>query len=106
MVWDYHDKADGGEAAETRVEVEGVPVGVGRALLQVYRIDGTHSNAYTVWLGMGSPQMPTVEQIAALKAAGGLELLRSPEWVEVARGRVVVKTRLPRESVELMRLSW
>ncbi len=106
MVWDYHDAADGGEAADASVEVEGLPVGVGRALLQEYRIDGTHSNAYTVWLGMGSPQSPTAEQIAALKAAGGLELLRSPEWVEVAKGRVVVKARLPRESIELMRLSW
>jgi xylan 1,4-beta-xylosidase len=79
---------------------------VGRALLQEYRIDETHSNAYTVWKGMGSPQSPTVEQIAELKAAGGLELLRSPEWVTAVKGSAVVTTVLPRESVELMRLSW
>jgi len=85
MVWDYHDVADGGEAAEVRVEVDGLPVGVGRALLQEYRIDETHSNAYTVWKGMGSPQSLTVEQISELRAAGGLELLRSPEWVELMR---------------------
>jgi xylan 1,4-beta-xylosidase len=106
MVWDYHDAADRGEAAEVRVEVKGLPVGVGRALLQEYRIDETHSNAYTVWKGMGSPQSPTVEQIAELKAAGGLELLRSPEWVTAVKGSAVVTTVLPRESVELMRLSW
>jgi xylan 1,4-beta-xylosidase len=106
LVWDYHDAADGGEAAEATVKIDGLPLGVRRALLQEYRIDETHSNAYTVWKGMGSPQSPTVEQIATLKEAGGLELLQSPEWVEVAKGSVVVKTVLPRESVELMRLSW
>jgi xylan 1,4-beta-xylosidase len=106
LVWDYHDAAGGGEAAEATVQVDGLPLGVRRALLQEYRIDATHSNAYTVWLGMGSPQKPTAEQIAELKARGGLELLASPEWVDVAKGRVVVKTMLPRESIELMRLSW
>jgi xylan 1,4-beta-xylosidase len=106
LVWDYHDAAEGGAAAEATVQVDGLPVGVRRALLQEYRIDATHSNAYTVWLGMGSPQKPTAEQIAELKARGGLELLASPEWVDVAKGRVVVKTMLPRESIELMRLSW
>jgi xylan 1,4-beta-xylosidase len=106
LVWDYHDAAGGGEAAEATVQVDGLPLGVRRALLQEYRIDATHSNAYTVWLGMGSPQHPTAEQIAELKARGGLELLASPEWVDVAKGRVVVKTMLPRESIELMRLSW
>jgi xylan 1,4-beta-xylosidase len=95
-----------GHPGEATVQVDGLPLGVRRALLQEYRIDATHSNAYTVWLGMGSPQKPTAEQIAELKARGGLELLASPEWVDVAKGRVVVKTMLPRESIELMRLSW
>jgi len=74
--------------------------------VQCYRIDGTHSNAYTVWKAMGSPQTPTAEQVVALKAAGGLELLGSPVWVDVDAGSVKVETRLERESMELMRVSW
>jgi xylan 1,4-beta-xylosidase len=111
MVWDYHDRAvetraEGGGAADVSVQVGGVPAGVRRVLVEEFRIDETHSNAYTVWKGMGSPQSPTVEQIAALKRAEGLELLRSPVWTDVVDGGVVVKTNLPRESVELMRFSW
>jgi xylan 1,4-beta-xylosidase len=106
LVWDYHDAAAEGEGADVAVQVKGLPVGVRRALVERYRIDETHSNAYTAWKAMGSPQTPTAEQIAALKAAGGLELLTSPEWVGVDGGSVVVKTALARESIELMRVSW
>ena len=49
-----------------------------KVLLQHYRIDNDHSNAYTVWKNMGSPQKPTPEQYAELKAAGQLELLILP----------------------------
>ncbi len=55
---------------------------------------------------MGSPQTPSAEQIAALKRAGGLELAGSPAWVDVDAGTVKMATRLERESMELMRVSW
>ncbi|MGA7158487.1 MAG: beta-xylosidase [Acidobacteriaceae bacterium] len=106
MVWDYDDVAEGGEAAKTSVRVKGLPVGVKRALLERYRMDDTHSNAYTAWKAMGSPQTLDAEQMKALEKVEGLELLESPRWVDVVDGSVTVKTTLPRESVELMRLGW
>ena len=106
LVWNYHDAAAEGKAAETRVRVDGMPASVKRVLVEEFRIDATHSNAYTVWKGMGSPQSPTTEQTATLKRTSGLELVGSPVWMDVVDGGVVVKTSLPRESVELMRLSW
>jgi xylan 1,4-beta-xylosidase len=106
LVWDYHDAAAEGEGAEVAVRVKGLPMGVRRALVERYRMDGTHSNAYTAWKAMGSPQSPSAGQIAELKAAGGLELLTSPVWVDVEGGSVRVETKLARESIELMRVSW
>jgi xylan 1,4-beta-xylosidase len=106
MVWDYHDVAEGVGGAEVEVRVKGLPAGVKRALVERYRIDATHSNAYTAWKAMGSPQKASAEQVAALQAAGGLELLTSPGWVDVDGGVVKVETRLERESMELMRVSW
>ncbi len=96
----------GAGGADVEVRVKGLPAGVKRALVERYRLDETHSNAYTVWKAMGSPQSPTAEQVAALKKAGGLELLTSPGWVDVDAGTVKVATRLERESMELMRVSW
>jgi xylan 1,4-beta-xylosidase len=55
---------------------------------------------------MGSPQSPTAEQYQRLKDAGQLELLGSPEWLDVERGGVTVPMRLPRQATSLLRLSW
>jgi xylan 1,4-beta-xylosidase len=83
-----------------------VPAGVKRVLLQHYRIDETHSNSYTVWKQMGSPQSPTADQYGRLREAGQLELLSSPEWLDVSGGEVTIKMELPRQATSLLRLSW
>ncbi len=95
MVWNYHDDDVPAPDADVQVTITGIPAGVKRVLLEHYRIDETHSNAYTAWKNMGSPQAPTPEQYAELKAAGQLQLLTSPEWLDVANGKVTIETTLP-----------
>ncbi len=106
MVWNYHDDDLPADGADVTVEIAGIPAGVKKVLLEHYRIDETHSNAYTVWKGMGAPQSPTPEQYAQLKAAGQLELLSSPQWLDVRGGKVTIATELPRQATSLMRLQW
>ena len=77
-----------------------------RALLRHYRIDHDHSNAYTVWQQMGSPQQPTASQQAQLEAAGQLQLLDSPRWISSDAGTSAVSFPLPRQAVSLVQLSW
>jgi xylan 1,4-beta-xylosidase len=106
MLWNYHD--DDLPAADTKVTVRiaGVPAGVRRVRLEHFRIDDTHSNAFTVWKAMGSPQDPTPEQYAQLKAAGQLQLLTSPEWLDVSGGSVTIVTQMPRQATSLLHLAW
>jgi len=106
MVWNYHDDDLPAAKAPVKVTVSGVPAEVKRVLLQHYRIDETHSNSYSVWKQMGSPQTPTVEQYARLKEAGQLELLSSPEWLDVHDGQVTVEMELPRQATSLLKLAW
>jgi len=106
MVWNYHDDDLPAAGAHVKVKVAGIPAGVKRVLLQHYRIDETHSNSYTVWKQMGSPQSPTEEQYQQLKAAGQLELLNSPEWVNVTGGEITVAMELPRQATSLLRVTW
>ena len=106
MVWNYHDDDLPAEGAPVQVEVSGIPAGVQRVLLQHYRIDHDHSNAYTVWLAMGSPQNPSPEQYSKLKEAGQLQLLDSPRWLVVDNGKVSIPTDLPRQATSLMHLKW
>ncbi len=106
LVWNYHDVNEEASATPTTVTIRGIPSGVQRVLLEHYRIDRTHSNAYTVWQHMGSPQKPTSQQYAELQAAGQLQLLTSPVWLDVKVGQVTVSTTLPRESISLLHLTW
>jgi xylan 1,4-beta-xylosidase len=106
LTWNYHD--DDVPAAEAKVllEISGVPSTATRVKVHHYRIDENHSNAWTVWKAMGSPQHPTPEQYARLEAAGQLQLADSPRWVDVRGGATKLEFLLPRQGVSLMELSW
>ncbi len=106
MVWNYHDDDLPAAPATVQVTIAGIPAGVKRVLLEHYRIDDTHSNAYTVWKETGSPQAPTAEQYVRLRQAGQLELLTSPRWLDVDQGEVIVEMELPRQATSLLRLQW
>ena len=106
MLWNYHDAEKPGPSAPAAITVTGLPKGVSRLRLTHYRIDDTHSNAYTVWKAMGSPQNPSAEQIAELKKVDGLQLLESPRWAAVKDGAVAVSTDMPHHSISLIQLDW
>ena len=55
---------------------------------------------------MGSPQHPTPEQYAALEAAGQLQQLDSPRWIDIKGGQTKLNIMLPRQGVSLIQLSW
>ena len=106
MLWNYHDVDGPGPVVPTSVAISGLPATAKRVLVSQYRIDDTHSNAYTVWQAMGSPQHPTTEQYEKLKAVDGLQLLNSPVWMDAANGTVKLNTDMPRQSISLVTLKW
>ena len=106
MLWNYHDAEKAGPSAPASIAVTGLPKSASRVRLTHYRIDDTHSNAYTVWKAMGSPQNPTPAQYAELKSKDGLQLLESPRWLDVNGGAVTVSTDLPHHSISLLQLDW
>ncbi len=106
MAWNYHDDDVPGPDAPVRLAVTGIPPGAKRAQLHHYRIDREHSNAYTVWKEMGSPQKPTPEQYARLESAGKLQQFEPPRPVHVEGGTVELKFSLPRQGVSLIQVSW
>jgi xylan 1,4-beta-xylosidase len=106
LLWNYHDAEKPGPGAPVAIAVRGLPRAAARVRLTHYRIDDTHSNAYTVWKAMGSPQMPTPAQFAELKAKDGLQLLESPRWLPVVNGAVTMATEMPRHAVSLLQLDW
>jgi xylan 1,4-beta-xylosidase len=106
MAWNYHDDDVAGPDASVQLTVSGIPARAKRAQLHHYRIDRDHSNAYTVWKEMGSPQKPTPEQYARLESAGKLQELEPPRPVQIDGGKVDLKFSLPRQGVSLIQVSW
>lgn len=106
MVWNYHDDDAPGPDVPVVLGVAGIPAPESRLLVRHYRIDHDHSNAYTAWLAMNSPQNPTVEQLSKLKAAGQLQMLESPRWVQTQNGNAEIDFTLPRQSISLPEISW
>ena len=106
LLWNYADQAASRQVAEVSTTITGLPSNLQRALVQQYRIDANHSNAYTLWQAMGSPQQPTPAQLETLKARAGLELNGSPVWAEASEGRIHLEANLPPESIVLFHLTW
>jgi xylan 1,4-beta-xylosidase len=104
MVWHYHDDDLPAPDAAVSLQILGIPAE--KALIHHFRIDEEHSNAYTAWQGMGSPQALSDEQFRQLESAGQLQLLHSPQWVEVHDGAIGEKFHLPRQGVSLLQIIW
>src|SRR5437879_3258000 len=93
MIWNYHDEDDDAAAAPIDLAITGLleamhiarmhiaPMHI--ALVEHFRIDARHSNAFTAWKQMGSPQSPSSEQYDQLQSAGHLQLLTSPAWIPI-----------------------
>ncbi|HUE05127.1 MAG TPA: hypothetical protein VMR62_36605 [Bryobacteraceae bacterium] len=106
LTWNYHDDDVPAVEAKVRLEIAGIPGTATRVLVRHYRIDESHSNSWTAWKAMGSPQHPTPEQYGSLEAAGQLQLAGSPRFVDVRGGAMQLEFSLPRQGVSLHELSW
>ena len=106
LVWNYHDDDVPFPSAAIDLVITGLPASEKHGLLEHFRVDSDHSNAFSAWKEMGSPQSPSENQRLRLARAGQLELLDSPAWVEIQQGSIPLHFLLPRQGLSLVRLSW
>ena len=85
--------------------IDGLPSGP--ATVSHYRIDDQHSNSYSAWVRMGSPQQPTPAQYAELERASHLQRLTPTRQLNIGRDFAVTETfDLPRKSVSFVQVAW
>ena len=102
LAWHYHDDDVPGPDAAVTLALDHLPGAAGPAKISRYLIDRDHSNAFSAWQRLGSPQNPTPEQYAALAAAGELAAPEGPAIVRVAAGAASVRFVLARQAVTLI----
>jgi xylan 1,4-beta-xylosidase len=106
MLWHYHDDDLPGPVAAVEVSLANLPAGAAGATLRQYRIDHDHSNSFTAWQTMGSPQKPTAEQYAQLERAGQLAEMADGAKLTTENGAPLIRLSLPRQAVSLLVLEW
>jgi xylan 1,4-beta-xylosidase len=106
LIWNYHDDDLPAPAAPIDLLIEGLPQDVKKALSEHFRIDALHSNSFTAWKEMGSPQSPSPVQYEQLRDAGQLQLLNSPAWISLDHGAAHLQFELPRQGLSLIRIAW
>jgi xylan 1,4-beta-xylosidase len=106
LVWNYHDDDVPFPAASVDLGIAGLPVNAKTLLVEHFRVDSNHSNAFTAWKEMGSPAEPSESQYQRLQGSGELQLLESPFWAAIQDGRVRLQFTLPRHGLSLLRLTW
>jgi len=106
LLWHYHDDDLPGAAAAVQLTINGLPSRAKRLVLEEYRIDGEHSDAYTAWKKLGSPANPSPAQYEQLEKAGQLAKLATPGNIGVANGIAHMNLKLPRQAVSLLVFKW
>jgi xylan 1,4-beta-xylosidase len=105
LLWHYHDDDVSGPDAELKLTITGLPAELRQARFRRFLIDETHSNAFTAWKELDSPQSPTPAQYAELEAAGKLAQL-SHFFIQVRSGSAEVWFDLSRQAVSLVEIMW
>ncbi|KAB8286979.1 glycosyl hydrolase family 39 [Bifidobacterium ramosum] len=106
LLYSHCDDIDVHDNRDVELRIDGLDAG--RYRVTQYRVDGTHSNAHTVWLAEGSPKYPTGAQYDAIHTAGELETLEPERTVEVtddADHAATLRFAMPTHAVALITLT-
>lgn len=102
LVWHYHDDDLPKPEADVSLKVAGISGYGSKIRIHHHRVDNEHSNSYTMWLKMGSPQSPSQEQDMKLKESGQLQMIETSKEVEIDRGILEMKLTLPIHGLSLI----
>jgi xylan 1,4-beta-xylosidase len=105
LIYNHHDQWEGSRPAQIELKVSRIPFDTPVVSLRHYRIDATHSNAYTQWVRQGRPMYPAPNQRAAIKAREGLEMLEPPQTVALTDGTLMLKLSLPVHGISLISIT-
>jgi xylan 1,4-beta-xylosidase len=106
LLWHYHDDDLPGPDATMQLILTGLQSGAKTLVLEQYRIDADHSNAYSAWKKLGSPANPSPAQYAQVEKAGQLAKLATPGNIGAANGVAHMNLTLPRQAVALLVFRW
>lgn len=100
LVFSHNNDRDKKETQKVCVTVTGLDEK--DRVLEHYRIDETHSNAYAEWIRQGKPLFPQGEQYASIKKRDGLEKYEEDRTLTVKDGSVQIEFSIPAHGVSYL----
>ncbi|RRA50044.1 beta-xylosidase [Acidipila sp. EB88] len=103
LIFNYDDRDLPAPPATVSIRLTGL-TGT-HATMQQFLVDRDHSNAYTAWQQMGSPQQPSNEQTTQLTAASKLFQIAAPTALSTQNHSATIPVTLARQGVLLLRIT-
>jgi xylan 1,4-beta-xylosidase len=105
MLWNYQD--DENKKTEALIKLNLENLAGKKVTVTSYLVDENHSNAYTVWQKMGSPQTPSRQQIQDLQTIGRSSMLYVPQQTfGTINGNLDYHFKLEVQGEAVLKVSW
>jgi len=104
LIWNYHDDDGKKRNAFIKMKLQHLPSA--NVTVSCFLVDEEHSNSYTLWKKMGSPQQVSEEMLIRLKKAGQLQKRGSNKQLTVLNGTINYQLNLATQGVALLKVSW
>ncbi len=104
LLWNYYDDDTLAPNATVKLQLNNIPAR--KVTINQYRIDEEHSNSYTAWKKIGSPQQVDKKQYSILEKSGKLQPYQKPYSSSVKNGLFLDNIQLPGHAVSLLKVSW
>ncbi len=104
LLWNYSDDSNSTAASDIDLAADGLQAK--RLLYRRFAIDETHSNSYSAWKQIGSPQAPDAAQYRQLEAAGKLQLAEPTRKLSAKDGQLRCAFSMRAQSVSLVEMTW
>ena len=104
MLWNYHDDDSKKSTALINLALQNIPTA--KAIVSSYLVDETHSNSYTLWEELGSPQEVSAAQFSQLEKAGKLQTVETGKQVTIVKGAIKYQLSLAGQGVTLLKFNW
>ncbi len=104
MLWNYHDDENRKNDAHINLILKNIPAK--NITLSSYLVDEDHSNAYTLWKKMGSPQNVSPDQFSRLQQGGQLQENIKAKRLNAVKGTLNYELVLQGQAVTLLKLTW
>lgn len=104
LIVSHHDDWDVEAEQQIELTVENPPFSGDIASMKHFRIDESHSNAYTEWVKQGKPKYPVGQQYEAIQEKARLELIETAGHLEVQAGKIRMTFKLPAHAVSLIEI--